>query len=178
MYFFLHLLSRIWNYSVWPCILRYHVLQLLNTRAFTLVLVYGGNAATLRKTARYINFEHVDPLHQLVDNPGLQVERYLDIIMKYLTTVLGTLILANAVLARRAGPPLIVGDAQRFNQICVLMTPLHGANAAQPGNGGYMITTDLPFINATAGYSYVAGQNATGTEVIDRSTPFRRILFL
>ena len=76
--------------------------------------------------------------------------------MQYLATVFGALVLANVVLSLPTGPP-----AGQINQVCVLMTPSHGA-LAQSGNGGYVITTDLPFINATAGYSYVAGQNATG----------------
>ncbi len=82
--------------------------------------------------------------------------------MKYFATVLGTLLLANAVhvFALPTGPP--IGNAQQFAQVCMRMTPAHNGIAPQPGNGGYVITTDLPFINATEGYSYVAGQNATG----------------
>lgn len=81
--------------------------------------------------------------------------------MKYLATILGTLILASAVLALPTGPPT-TGPVQ-FAQVCMRMTPAHGGLIPQPGNGGYVITTDLPFINATEGYSYMAGQNATGT---------------
>ena len=80
--------------------------------------------------------------------------------MKYFATVLGTLLFASAVLALPTGPPLL--NDQQFAQVCMLMTPAHSGIAPQPGNGGYVITTDLPFINATEGYSYVAGQNATG----------------
>ena len=80
--------------------------------------------------------------------------------MKYFATVLGTLLFASAVLALPTGPPL-----QQFAQVCMLMTPAHSGIAPQPGNGGYVITTDLPFINATEGYSYVAGQNATGSYI-------------
>ena len=99
----------------------------------------------------------------LVDNLGLQVESYLDTIMKYLATILGTLILANAVLALPTGLP--IGGPGQFAQVCMRMTPAHAGIAPQPGNGGYVITTDLPFINATEGYSYLAGQNATGIMV-------------
>ena len=81
--------------------------------------------------------------------------------MKYPTTILGILIFANAAFALPTGPP--IGGPGQFAQVCIRMTPAHAGLAPQPGNGGYVITTDLPFINATEGYSFVAGQNATGT---------------
>ena len=81
--------------------------------------------------------------------------------MKHLASILGALVLANVVISLPSGPP--IGRPQQFDLVCRQLTPGHGS-PAQPGNGGYVITTNLTFINATEGYSYVAGENASGTD--------------
>ena len=62
--------------------------------------------------------------------------------------------MCRRVQCRSTGPP--ADDANFRDQVCNDMMPNHGA-AAQGGNGGYTITTDLPRISDTE-YAYTAGQ--------------------
>ena len=71
--------------------------------------------------------------------------------------LVAALLLFCRVHARFAGPP--VGD--NFDLVCNQMMPSHGV-AAQSGNGGYLIDTDLPLVSANDGYSYTAGQTYRG----------------
>lgn len=73
-----------------------------------------------------------------------------------LQCTLFTILLAGRVESFSAGPPA----AQFFDQVCRRMTPNHGPDP-QPGNGGYLIDTDLPRISSTS-YSYTAGQTYRG----------------
>ena len=87
-------------------------------------------------------------------------ELYLLLIMKFCLLVTGVSLLVLAVpkaQSMSSGPPLNSGT---FTRICDEMTPNHGS-AAQSGNGGYAITTDIPRSGST-GYSYTAGQTYTG----------------
>ena len=70
--------------------------------------------------------------------------------------VLGAVLLTtNYVYSLPSGPPVLQNP-----QICLTLMPGHGA-VVQQGNGGYVITTDLPRTSAN-GYSYIAGQTYTG----------------
>ena len=62
------------------------------------------------------------------------------------------------VQSRSGGPPLSSGT---FDLICNQQMPSHGGNSAQSGNGGYVITTDIPRSGST-GYGYTAGRTYTG----------------
>lgn len=67
-------------------------------------------------------------------------------------------VLLCRVQSRSRGPP---ADEPNFrDQVCNDMMPNHGA-AAQGGNGGYTISTDLPRISGTQ-YAYTADQTYTG----------------
>ena len=74
--------------------------------------------------------------------------------MHYVLLVLGAaLMVADNVQSRSAGPPLNL-------QVCSQLLPGHGGTPPA-GNGGYVITTDLPRTSSSS-YSYVAGQTYTG----------------
>ena len=62
-------------------------------------------------------------------------------------------VLVYPVQCLPAGPPVNIN----VNLVCNDMMPSHGANAAQDGNGGYTISTDLPRISDTE-YAYAAGR--------------------
>ena len=62
------------------------------------------------------------------------------------------------VQSRRSGPPL--DSIPNTNNVCNQLVPSHSGNA-QFGNGGYIITTDIPRF-LTGGYNYTAGQMYTG----------------
>ena len=65
----------------------------------------------------------------------------------------------GAQLARTfpSGPPI----GKYFNQVCDLMTPLHGDNKPMASTGGYSIETDIPH-NGYKGFNYAAGKEYTG----------------
>ena len=67
------------------------------------------------------------------------------------------LLLVHSVHSRSTGPPL---NVQNFNLICSDMVPQHGGTP-QPGNGNYVINTNLTRISNTS-YSYTAGQTYAG----------------
>lgn len=74
--------------------------------------------------------------------------------MHRILLVLGAVLLTtNYVYSLSAGPPL-------NQQVCGELRPGHPGNP-QPGNGGYVITTDLPRISENE-YSYTANQTYTG----------------
>ena len=78
---------------------------------------------------------------------------YSKIVLLFIAAVL----VCRRVQCRSSGPP-----ASEFrDQVCNAMMPSHPGNpAAQDGNGGYTITTDLPRISNTE-YAYTAGQTYT-----------------
>ena len=73
---------------------------------------------------------------------------------------LTTLLLVGRVESFGAGPP-------NEDVVCQNLVPEGhgGAAAAQQGNGGYIIGTDLPLISAESGYRYTAGQTYRGQSV-------------
>ena len=69
-------------------------------------------------------------------------------------------VLVCGVQSRSAGPP--ANEPANRNQVCNNMMPNHGAGAAaQVGNGGYTISTDLSRISDTE-YAYMADQTYAG----------------
>ena len=72
--------------------------------------------------------------------------------------LVAALLLFCRVHARSSGPPV----GENFDLVCNQMMPSHSSIAAQSGNGGYLIDTDLPLVSANDGYSYTAGQTYRG----------------
>ena len=68
-------------------------------------------------------------------------------------------VLVYGVQSRSAGPP--ANEATFRDQVCNNMMPNHAGVAAQGGNGGYTISTDLPRISDTE-YAYMADQTYAG----------------
>ena len=68
-------------------------------------------------------------------------------------------VLVCGVQSRSAGPP--ANEPANRNQVCNDMMPSHGGAAAQGGNGGYTISTNLPRISNTE-YAYTADQTYSG----------------
>ena len=71
---------------------------------------------------------------------------------------IAAVLVCRRVQCRSRGPP--ADEAGNRIQVCNAMMPSHGGAAAQNGNGGYTITTDLPRISDTE-YAYTAGQTYT-----------------
>ena len=72
--------------------------------------------------------------------------------MKLFLSVVAVLLVVDMVRSLPSGPPV--------PSVCATMMPGHGP-AAQPGNGGYVILTNLTRIDSTS-YAFTAGQNYTG----------------
>ena len=65
------------------------------------------------------------------------------------------------VLARSTGPP--ASEPEYHDLVCDRMVPYHAQNDPQPGNGGYLIETDLPLsLNSVTGFTYLAGRTYKG----------------
>lgn len=71
------------------------------------------------------------------------------------------------VQCRSSGPP--ANEPENMLRVCRQLLPNHGGVAAQPGNGGYFIDTDIPRSGST-GFSYTAGQTYTGKSSLAGNT--------
>lgn len=70
---------------------------------------------------------------------------------------------SQGVLARSTGPPASEPDSEYHELVCDRMVPYHAQNNPQPGNGGYLIETDLPLpLDSVTGFTYLAGRTYKG----------------
>lgn len=68
---------------------------------------------------------------------------------------------SQGVLARSTGPP--ASEPEYHELVCDRMVPYHAQTDPQPGNGGYLIETDLPLsLNSATGFTYLAGRTYKG----------------